>query len=90
MHFRPKLANYHKQLSLINLQNQIENDEPVDTLYFGNKDITTAMEKLKAELSQALIDTNQTINDGKGTVETIEANEIIVLENQEKELSMDC
>ena len=59
MHFRPKLANYHKQLSLINLQNQIENDEPVDTLYFGNKDITTAMKKLKAELIQALIDTNQ-------------------------------
>ena len=86
------------------MQNQIENDgdedgKPVDTLYIGNEDIKVAVEKLKAELSLARLDTNQTITDAKGMDETIEANhietsgnpdEIIILENQEKEPSMDC
>ena len=82
------------------MQNQIENDgdedgKPVDTLYIGNEDIKVAVEKLKADLSQARHDTNQKVNDSKG----IEANqieksgnkdEIIVLEHQENEPSMDC
>ena len=86
------------------MQNQIENDgdedgKPVDTLYIGNEDIKVAVEKLKAELSLALLDTNQTVNDGKGIEDTIEANqtetsgkddEIIVLKHQENEQSMDC
>ena len=76
-----------------------EDDEPVDMLYIGSNDIKVAVEKLKAELSLARLDTNQTINDDKGMEETIEANqmetsgnpdEIIILENQEKEPSMDC
>ena len=81
------------------MQNQIESDEQVDTLYIGNKDIKAAVEKLKAELSQARLNTNQKVNDRKGIEETIEANQvetsgnedkIIVLEHQEKEPSMDC
>ena len=64
-------------------------------LYIGNEDIKAAVEKLKADLSQARLDTNQKVNDSKG----IEANqieksgskdEIIVLEHQENEPSMDC
>ena len=86
------------------MQNQIENDsreddEPVDSLYVGSNEIKVAVEKLKAELSLARLDTKQTINDSKDIEETIEANqietsgnedEIIVLENQENEPSMDC
>ena len=86
------------------MQNQIENDgsetdEQVDMLYIGNKDIKAAIEKLKVELSQARLNTNQKCNDGKGIAETIEANqiensgnedEIIILERQENEPSMDC
>ena len=86
------------------MQNQIENDggkddEPVDSLYVGNEDIKVAVEKLKAELSQARLDTKQTVNGDKVIEETVEANqietsgnkdEIIVLENQENEPSMDC
>ena len=86
------------------MQNQIENDagendKQVDTLYIGNEDIKAAVEKLKVELSQARLNTNQKCNEGKGIEETIEANqietsgnkdEIIVLENQENEPSMDC
>ena len=85
------------------MQNQIgndgrEDDEQVETLYIGNNEIKVAVEKLKAELSLAQLDTKQTINNGKGIEETIEANqiesgnedEIIVLERQEKEPSMDC
>ena len=84
------------------LQNQNddgEDDQPVDTLYIGSNDIKAAVEKLKAELSLAQLDTNQKINDGKGTEGTIETNqretsvhqdEIFVLENQENEMSMDC
>ena len=58
------------------MQKQIDDDEedkPVD--YIGNKSITMALEKLKAELSQARLDTNQTKNDGKGIEETIQANQ---------------
>ena len=75
--------------------NGVENDKPVDALYIGNEDITMALEKLKVELTQARLHTKQTINDSK---ETIKANqiessgttdEIIVLEIQEKEPSMD-
>ena len=86
------------------MQEQIENDgdeydNVVDSTYIGNKDITMALKNLKAELHQARLDTAQTINDGKGIDETIEAkqvettgntDEIIVLEHQEKEPSMDC
>ena len=86
------------------MQKQIENDgdeydQAVDSTYIGNKDITMALKNLKAELHQARIDTTQTINDDKGIDETIEAkqvetsvntDEIIVLEHQEKEPSMDC
>ena len=84
------------------LQNQNddgEDDQPVDTLYIGSNDIKDAVEKLKAELSLAQLDTNQKINDGKGTEGTIETNQretsvhqnkITVLENQENEMSMDC
>ena len=86
------------------MQKQNENgggkdDEQVDTLYIGSNDIKVAVEKLKAELALAQLDTNQTINDDKGIEETTEANqietsgnddEIIVLEHQEKEPSMDC
>ena len=86
------------------MQNQIENDageddKPVDMLYIGNEDIKVAVEKLKAELSQARLDTKQTVNGDKVIEETVEANqietsgnkdEIIVLENQENEPSMDC
>ena len=86
------------------MQNQIENDacendEQVDMLYIGNKDIKAAVEKLKAELSEARLNTNQKVNGGKGVEETIEANQIetsgnkdqiIVLEHQENKLSMDC
>ena len=86
------------------MQEQIENDgdeydKAVDPPYIGNKDITMALKNLKAELHQARLDTAQTINDDKGIDETIEAiqvetsgntDEIIVLEHQEKEQSMDC
>ena len=76
-----------------------EDGKPVETLYIGNEDIKVAIEKLKAELSLARLDTNQAVNDGKGIEETIKANqvetsskddEIIVLEHRENELSMDC
>ena len=86
------------------MQEQIENDgdeydNVVDSTYIGNKDITMALKNLKAELHQARLDTAQTINDDKGIDETIEpkqvetsgnTDEIIVLEHQEKEPSMDC
>ena len=84
------------------MQNQNENDdceddEQVDTLYIGNEDIKVAVEKLKAELSQARLVTNQTINDSKGIEETIEANQIEKsgnndenFEHQENKPSMDC
>ena len=86
------------------MQEQIENDgdeydNVVDSTYIGNKDITMALKNLKAELHQARLDTAQTINDGKGIDETIEAkqvetsgntDEIIVLEHQDQELLMDC
>ena len=86
------------------MQEQIENDgdeydNVVDSTYIGNKDITMALKNLKAELHQARLDTAQTINDGKGIDETIEAkqvetsgntDEIIVLEHQEKKLSLYC
>ena len=86
------------------MQEQIENDgdeydNAVDSPYIGNKDITMALKNLKTELHQARLDTAQTINEGKGIDETIEAkqvetsgntDEIIVLEHQEKEPSMDC
>ena len=88
------------------MQKQIENDgdeyeydKAVDSPYVGNKDITMALKNLKTELHQARLDTAQTINEGKGIDETIEAkqvetsgntDEIIVSEHQEKEQSMDC
>ena len=86
------------------MQKQNENDgskddEQVDTLYAGSNEIKVAVEKLRAELSLARLDTNQTINDGKGMEERNEANqietsgntdEIIVLEQQMNEQSMDC
>ena len=86
------------------MQEQIENDgdeydKAVDSTYIGNNDITMALKNLKAELNQARLDTAQTINDDKGIDEKIEAiqvetsgntDEIIVLEHQEKEQSMDC
>ena len=63
------------------MQEPIENDggeheKPVDTMYIGNKDITMAIENLKAEIHQARLDTAQTIKDRKGIEETIEANHI--------------
>ena len=76
-----------------------EDGKPVETLYIGNEDIKVAVGKLKAELSQARLDSKQTVNDGKVLEETFEAHqievsgnkdEIIVLENQENEPSMDC
>ena len=86
------------------MQEQIENDggehdKPVDSSYIGNKDITMALKNLKAELHQARFDNAQLINGGKGINETIEekqvetsgnTDEIIVLEHQEQEPSMDC
>ena len=86
------------------MQEQIENDgdedgKPIETLYIGNEDIKVAVEKLKAELSLARLDTNQAVNDSKGIEETNEANqietsgkddEIILLEHQENKPSMDC
>ena len=82
-----------------NLQNQNENDEQVNTMYIGNEDVKAAVEKLKAELSQARLVTTQTIDYSNGIEETIEANQIetssnkdenFVLEHQENKPSMDC
>ena len=75
-----------------------ENDQAVDSTYIGNKDITMALQNLKAELHQARLNTVKAISDG--FEETIEAkqvetsgntDEIIVLEHQEQqEPSIDC
>ena len=83
------------------MQKQIENyDEhkkPVYTSYIGNEDIRMSLKNLKAELHQARLNTVNAISDG--FEETIEAkqvetsgdtDEIIVLEHQEQEQSMDC
>ena len=80
------------------MQNKIENDgDKNDEFYIENVDIKVAIQELKAELSLARHDTNQKINDSNGIEET-KANqitsgttdEIIVLEHQEREPSMDC
>ena len=81
------------------MQNQNENDEQVNTMYIGNEDVKAAVEKLKAELSQARLVTTRTIDDSNGIEETIEANQVetsgnkdenFVLEHQENKPSMDC
>ena len=62
-----------------------KDDKPVDTLYIGNEDIKVAVEKLKAELAQSRFDAKQTDRNI-----WLNEDEIIVLEHQEKERSMDC
>ena len=47
------------------MQKEVENGTgDDDTLYIGSNEIRVAVEKLKDELSQARLDTNQTINIG--------------------------
>ena len=76
------------------MQNQIENDagendKQVDTPYIGNEDIKAAVEKLKVELSQARLNTNQKVNDGKGVEETIEANQIETSGNKDESIILE-
>ena len=87
------------------MQKQIENDgnehdDPVSMKYIGNKNITTALKNLKAELTRVRSDATQIVSGGKGIEETVEANqaesfgvkdnEIIILEHEEEERTMDC
>ena len=93
------------QKQLFDLQKQIENDgdeydDPVDTQYIGNKNITTAVKNLKAELIRVRSDATQIVSGGKCIEETVVANqaessgdkdnEIIILEHEEEETMMDC
>ena len=60
------------------MQKQIENDgddydDPVDTQYIGNKNITTALKNLKAELSRVRSDATRMISGGEGIEDTVEA-----------------
>ena len=87
------------------MQKQIENDgddydDPVDTQYIGNKNITMALKNLKAELTRVRSDAKQIVSGGEGIEETAKANlvelcddkdnEIIFFENQGEETTMDC
>ena len=69
-----------------------EDDEQVDTLYIGSNEIKVAVEKLRAELNLARLDTNQsmTVKEWKKIETSGNDDEIIVLEHQENEPSMDC
>ena len=77
-----------------------EHDDPVDTQYIGNKNITTALKNLKAELTRVRSDATQIVSGGKGIEENVVANqaessgvkdnEIIILEHEEEERTMDC
>ena len=86
------------------MQKQIENDgdehdTPLDTQYIGNKNITTALKNLKAELSRVRSDATRIVSDGKGIEDTVVAkqaessgdkdNGIIILEHEEEETTMD-
>ena len=60
------------------MQNQIENDgdehdDPFDTKYIGNKNITTALKNLKAELTRVRSDATHIVSGGEGIEETLEA-----------------
>ena len=77
-----------------------EHDDPVDTQYVGNKNITTALKNLKAELTRVRSDTTHIVIGVEGIEETVKANhvessgdkdnEIIVLEDEGEEPTMDC
>ena len=68
------------------MQKQIENDgdENDTTQYIGNRNITTALNTLKAELIRVRINTTQMVRDGEGIEETVEANQArpSVMENE--------
>ena len=87
------------------MQKQIENDgndydDPVDLQYIGNKNITKALNNLKAELTRVRSDAKQTVSSGNAIEETVVANqaelsgdkdnESIILEHADKETTMDC
>ena len=87
------------------MQKQIENDgdehdDPVDTQYIGNENIKMSLKNLKAELTRVRSDATQIVSGGKGIEETVVANqaessgdkgnEIIILEHEEEETTMDC
>ena len=67
------------------MQKQIENDDdehddPVNTKYIGNKNITTALENLKAELTRVRSDATPIVSGGEGIEETVEAIGQLILE----------
>ena len=87
------------------MQKQIENDgdeydDPVDTRYIGNKNIRMSLKNLKAELTRVRSDATGIASDDKGISENVVANqaessgvkdnEIIILEHEEEERTMDC
>ena len=77
-----------------------EHDNTVDTQYIGNKNITTSLKNLKAELTRVRSDNTHIVIGGEGIKETVKANqvessgdkdnEIIVLEDEGEETTIDC
>ena len=67
------------------MQKQIENDgnehdDPVSTQYIGNKNITTALKNLKAELTRVRSDAAHIVSGGEGVEVSVKAKGQIISE----------